>query len=290
MSYLHASDSSFNFAPPPLSPRDLVRGEITLSSLPALYHELNRVLETPGNDAQDAAQVIERDPALAARLLALTNSAYFGLVRRVDTVAHAITLIGLQELRTLVLTMVVVEKFKGLPNDLEDMTSFWRQSMVCALVARGLSLKAGRASTAGRLFSAGLLHRVGDLLIFRRLPELAHQAFLRRRDNGFPLWEAEQQLLGLDYGVVGAALAEFWRFPPELVELLAFQQQPAKAKICQRHCALLCLAVNAAHGRDVPLGDASWRLAEVSPQVLAGVRVESDRQVAEVARVYGISC
>ncbi|ADH85049.1 HDOD domain-containing protein [Desulfurivibrio alkaliphilus] len=290
MSYSPLTDNSFDHVPVSLSPRDLVRGEITLASLPALYHELNRVVATPGSVAQDAALVIERDPALAARLLALVNSAYYGLVRQVDTIAHAITLVGLEELRTLVLATVVVEKFSGLPNELEDMADFWRQSLVCAVVARGLSLKTGRASVAGRLFTAGLLHRVGDLLIFRRLPELARQALLHHRDNGLPRWEAERRLLGFDYAQVGAELAQWWQFPPELVELLALQQQPEKASICQQHCALLCLAVNAAHGGELPPAAASWQLAEVSPQVLAGILAEADRQVAEIAGVYGISC
>ncbi|MFU8818099.1 MAG: HDOD domain-containing protein [Desulfurivibrio sp.] len=275
--------------PAPFSPHDLLRGEVVLASPPTLYHELNRVLETSGRTAKDAAAVIERDPALTARLLALVNSSFFGLSRQVATVAHAITMVGLRELRHLVLATVVLERFRGLNNELEDMGTFWRQSLACALLSRRLGDGAGGVKEAEVLFTAGLLHRIGDLIIFRRVPELAREALFRRLGNDMPLWEAERSVLGFDYGDVGAELAELWKFPSVLVELLAYQQRPENAVRHPRLCALLHLAVNTAHDEVPPPAAAPcWRLAGIVPKTLAGFQAETLKQVTEAAKAYGL--
>ncbi|HET97129.1 MAG TPA: HDOD domain-containing protein, partial [Desulfurivibrio alkaliphilus] len=254
-----------------------------------LYHELNRVLETPGRTAKDAAAVIERDPALTTRLLALVNSSFFGLRRRVSTVAHAITMVGLRELRHLVLATEVLERFRGIGSDLEDMGSFWRQSLACALLCRRLEEAAVGNEESGLLFTVGLLHRVGDLIIFRRAPELARQALLRHRDNGLPLWEAEQTVMGFDHGDVGAKLAELWQFPSIMVELLRFQQRPKLAPTHPRLCAILYLAVNTVHEEMLPPAAAPcWTLAGTTPEALGGLKTEILNQAAEIAKIYGL--
>ena len=119
----------------------------TLLSLPDVFARVNDLIDDPKSSARDIAEVISHDPGLTARLLKVVNSAYYGLSAPVDTVAKAVTVVGMEDLHALILGTSTVEAFQRIPSDLMDMDSFWHRSVFCALAAREL---AGRMAAKNR--------------------------------------------------------------------------------------------------------------------------------------------
>ena len=161
-----------------------------LVSLPDIYLRLKAVLDDPNSNLADVADVVGTDPAMTARVLRLVNSAYFGLATEIATVSRAISLLGSQEVHDLVLTVSVAESFDGMSNEVMDMSSFWRRSVVCAITGRELASMCNVLDSE-RLFVAGLLRDIGHLFIYQATPQKAQQAIQRiGRDRGIPLVEA----------------------------------------------------------------------------------------------------
>jgi HD-like signal output (HDOD) protein/CheY-like chemotaxis protein len=184
-------------------------GEVDgLPSLPRIYGDLTAALESPNCGAGEIAAVVCRDPALAAKVLQLVNSSFFGLPRRVTSVPEAVAYLGVATLRSLVLST-------------EAMSLFRPAARAAGLDVDGLSVRAVAAATeAARLaapehrsdaFTAGLLSDVGLLLLAAKAPELL------RRD------EAD---LGFGHGAAGAYLLGLWGLPPGVVEAVAFHHEP----------------------------------------------------------------
>src|SRR3569623_1140400 len=271
-----------------LSPRELVTGTIELASLPEVFLRVNEMIDSTRYTAADIGHVISRDPGLTARLLKLANSAFYIFPSQIDTVSRAITIIGTRELRDLILATSVARIFKGLPNDLITMDDFWRHSVCCGLAARNLAAQRGER-LEDRFFVAGLLHDIGSLLIYRKVPELAREALLRCQHNDIPLYRAEQDVLGFDHAAVGAEILRKWKLPEQLQEVVECHHMPGHAGRFPRDTALVHIADvvaeamqygSAGDPRVPPMDPAAWRLAELSDNNIADVMEEVERQFA----------
>jgi HD-like signal output (HDOD) protein len=179
-----------------------------LPSLPRIYGDLTAALESPHCGADTIAGVVCRDPALAAKILQLVNSSFFGLPRHVAALPQAVAYLGVTTLRSLVLST-------------EAMSLFRPAARAAGLDVDALSARAAATATeAARLaapdhrhdaFTAGLLSDLGLLLLAAKAPELL------RRDEGE---------LGFTHGAVGAYLLGLWGLPPAVVEAVAFHHEP----------------------------------------------------------------
>jgi len=203
-----------------LMPSDLVRGDVPLASLPDVFQRFSEKLEDPGAKASDFADILQTDPALTMRVLRIVNSAYYSFSSEITNIAHAITIIGLGDLRELILAVSVAEFFKGLPNELVSMETFWRHSVMTAILAAELQ-KSPPVQTSESMFTAGLLHDVGSLVIYNKIPEMAKSVIeLQERENK-PVQELELRVIGFDHAAVGTELMQFWRLPEFLVQTVA---------------------------------------------------------------------
>ena len=115
--------------------KSLVADITDLASLPGVCLRVMELADDPKASAADLAEVISHDPGLAARLLKLVNSAYFGLRNPVDDLGMAVRVCGTESLRTLALATGAVSAFKDIPNDLVDMDAYWNASVHCGLLA-----------------------------------------------------------------------------------------------------------------------------------------------------------
>ncbi|MBI4984717.1 MAG: HDOD domain-containing protein [Rhodocyclales bacterium] len=154
---------------------DLVKDISGLVTLPDVYLRISQLLDNPNSGAGDIAKAIARDPAFTLRLLKVANSALYRFPSAISTVTKAVSVIGTSQIRNLALSMSVAKSFAGLPNDLVSMENFWKHSLYCALVARHLGREARRCDPDA-LFTAGLLHDIGELVIFNRRPDAARSA------------------------------------------------------------------------------------------------------------------
>lgn len=224
-----------------LKPVDLVRGDVPLPSLPDIFQRFSAKLEEPGAKATDFSEILETDPALTMRVLQIVNSAYYSFSSEITNVAHAITIIGLTDLRELILAISVVEFFEGMPSGLISMKSFWRHSVMTGLLARELQQSPG-IKIDESMFTAGLLHDVGSLVIFSRLPEMSRSVIELRDREEKPVYLLEQQVIGFDHAAVGQELMQYWRLPDFLHTTVGYHHMPEKAFNFQTETALLALA------------------------------------------------
>lgn len=213
----------------PTSPNlnDLLEGDVRLASPPEVFARLRRLLQDPDSSLGVLADTIERDPGLSARVLRLANSAFFSLPGQVASITEAVSILGIREVQDLVLATEVIQRFDNLPEDLVDIYSYWRDSLRCAVLSHQLGQLLPQPGES--LFLAGLLHDIGHLVIYSRLPEAGRKALLEHRHRGIPLHESERAILGFDYAQIGAALAYRWDLPEMLCSVLAHQLQPEAA-------------------------------------------------------------
>ena len=253
----------------------LVQGNVKLVSLPHVCIRVNLMVDDPDHTASEIGNVIQQDASLTARLLKIANSPLYGFRSRVDTISRAVTVIGQRELRDLVFAVSAVRTFAQIPVDLANMASFWRHSIFTGLVAKLLAQQCGVLHTE-RLFVAGLLHDLGELLIYHKMPELAQKALRRSVAMDEPLHLAEHTLLGFDHAAVGGALATLWELPPTLHGAIRFHHEPDAAPDCLE-ASLIHLANAIAHiaeapdQRDALLARSSqqaWKMTRLSTDVI----------------------
>lgn len=192
---------------------ELLRQPQALPVVPDVAARLIATFQEEDVDLQRIALDVERDPALAARLLKQANSSLFRLLRPVHSVRDAVAVLGLNRLRALVLAAAVQERFAKVQG--LDLEAFWRYSFAAATVARLIC--APRRLDENVAFTAGLLHGVGELVMHMGMPD-AMQAI----DQACPLLSleragTERATLGYAYADAGAALVDQWHLPRLLV-------------------------------------------------------------------------
>ena len=229
-----------------MTPQDLVARNVRLVSLPEVCIQVQTLADSPHTSAEDIGEVIGKDTALTSRLLKLVNSAYFSLPRKVDTVTRAVNMIGTRELRNLTMAASAAEVFARIPGNLIDMATFWQHSVYCGLVARNLAQHCNVLHSE-RLFTAGLLHDVGRLLMLMKLPDETAEAESLRRQSDKDICELEQQLVGFDHAEVGQVLLLHWNMPANLCASILYHHNPREAHDAHLEAALIHIADQVTH-------------------------------------------
>lgn len=275
---------------------DLIREIGGLVSLPDMYLRINQLVDDPDSSSEDIAKVVSQDPSFTVRLLRVANSSLYGFSSTVDSVPRAVSIIGTNQIRNLALSMSVARSFAGLPNELVSMDNFWYHSLLCALAARHLA-RAARRCDPDALFTAGLLHDIGELVIFNRLPEKAREALeivLDSQDE-IMVHEAENQVMGFSHAEVGGELARQWNLPPLLEECIAFHHDIEQASRYPRETALVHLANVAALMAEIDsidpddveqINPRAWEITGLEASVLPEIVTEIRAEVGEIAKLF----
>ncbi|MFW2372138.1 MAG: HDOD domain-containing protein [Gammaproteobacteria bacterium] len=213
----------------PKSPEALVNGVIKLVSLPEIFIRVNQVMSDPNHDAKQLGDVISHDPSLTARILRIVNSAFYGLRVKIELVSRAVSVIGEEDLRNLVLATSAVETFKRIPNELVDIDLFWRHSIHTGIVAKLLSRHCNILH-GERLFVAGLLHDIGKLIMYHQEPDLSQDILLEASDTDGVIFRAEEEILGFNHADVGGALITAWKLADTLKDTISYHHAPLLAR------------------------------------------------------------
>ncbi len=267
-----------------------------LVTLPQVFLRISQLVDDPQSSLSDIAKAASHDPAFTLRMLRVANSAFYGFPSAIDTVDRAVSVIGTTQMRNLALSMSVASSFAGLPNDLVTMDNFWRHSLYCALIARALAREV-RGCDPSAVFTAGLLHDIGELVLFNRLPEKARASLLLVLDEAddLPVYRAEQRIIGFDHAEVGGELAKRWGLPELLVECIACHHDIGRADRHPRETALVHLANILAqmaeldlHAMDdvPPVDPAAWVLTGLDESIVEQVVYEARREIAETHELF----
>ncbi len=229
-----------------MTPQDLVTRNVRLVSLPEVCIQVQALADSAHTTADDIADVVSKDTALTTRLLKLVNSAYFSLPRKIDTVSRAVNMIGMRELRNLTLAASAAEVFSSIPPDLIDMAGFWQHSVFTGLLARNLA-QGCNVLHSERLFTAGLLHDVGRLLMLMKVPEETARAEARRLQSKRDICELEEDMIGFSHAEVGEALLRHWNMPDNLCASIRYHHDPSSAGNAHLEAAIVHIADRITH-------------------------------------------
>ena len=228
-----------------MTPQQLVQEVEHLFSLPDVAVRLNELIDQPDTSTKQLVDVVQLDAGIAASVLRLANSAWYGLPSRVDTISRAITLIGTKALRDLVMSASVITSFKGISSEFVDMMDFWDNSVTCGVVTRNLAKKCGIRESE-RMFLAGLLHKVGRLVFYASRPVQYRQVLMDKDMGEAAVVEAERAIFGFTYAELGGALLRAWRVPEALDEVIAYQLNPFDAPYYNKEAAIVHMAADIA--------------------------------------------
>jgi HD-like signal output (HDOD) protein len=224
-----------------MTPQSLAQEVHRLFSLPDVAIRINALLAAPDTSTRQLVEVAQLDPALTAMLLKLANSAYYGLDSKVETLSHAIAVVGQNALLNMVTAVSVIKTFTGIPGDVVDMARFWEHSVTCGVLARLLARRVGIGGEEN-LFVAGLLHAVGKLVFYTRRPQQYRPVLAVRELGSRAVAAREREVFGFDYAELGAALLASWKLPEILLVMVRHHPHPADAPSHAREVALLHVA------------------------------------------------
>ncbi len=203
-----------------------------------------RVLDMVADDtttAADLEDVLRSDVSLVTSVLKLANSAFYGVRRQVDSLRHALLLLGRSEVQSLVLSRVMFQAFKS-PQGVQKtlMVGVWKHSLECALAAESISMQLGEGDSI--FFLGGMLHDVGKLVVIQKFIQdiegFDHYDALDEEDG----LQMELEALGCGHGELGAMLLHRWMFPAELEEMVRMHHNYTRIASCKRVCQILILA------------------------------------------------
>lgn len=190
-----------------------------LYSLPAVAAEVLRLTSEPAPSTAAIRECLERDPALAARLLRVVNSSLFGLSRPVSDLNQALSLLGIRPLKMLVLGFSLPkELFAGV--EAAVLSRYWRRSLVKAVAARELAERLWRIA-GDEPFIAGLVQDIGLLALVQQLGDSFLHFLEHLHNRGGNLLAAELESLGFDHLVLSSRLLGHWGLPENLVAAVA---------------------------------------------------------------------
>lgn len=271
--------------------QQLTSGMSDLVSLPQVGMRVIEMVESPKYSAMDIGKAISQDPGLTARLLKIANSPFYGQSARIDTVSRAVTLLGSQQIRNLVIATTTIHAFDGIPNDLISMEDFWYHSIACGLAAKYLSTQL-RGIEQEAMFIAGLLHDIGQLVIFNKLPEQAREVLLHVEDDPEEpeIYQIEARLLGFDHAQVGMELLKQWHLPPLFQECTAYHHNIEMASEYPREVALIHIAnsiavmaeLNSTHDEHPAINERAWEISGLDREIIEPAMQEVQEQVRQM--------
>jgi putative nucleotidyltransferase with HDIG domain len=197
-----------------------------LPSLPRTYARLRTALSEPDTSLDEVVRIVESDVAISAKVLQLVNSAFFGVTREISDIKAAVGYLGITVLQNLVLSVEIFRTFH--PKRTTPGFSIEKFDQHSHLTAR-IASEIGRTMTiSNAVVVAGLLHDIGKLVIAESAPEHLRRAILVMHQEQRPLFDVEEQLIGVSHAEVGAYLLSLWGLPSPVVEAVAHHHHPER--------------------------------------------------------------
>jgi len=274
---------------------DIVSRISNLPSMPTVVQEMFRVMGIPDCTSRDVARALEKDQALTAKILRVANSPFYGLSRKVDTVDRACTILGLNTVKNLVLSVSVIDVFKSKKRaGAFDVREMWKHNLGCAVAAKAVFET--KYKNGDDAFVGGLLHDIGKMILDIYMPKeyiRVHELYSR----GMPLIEAEMQVIGKTHALAGRILARKWKFPEHIEEMIALHHRPASAKIAPEQVFSVhigneiakSLSLGSSNERFVmPIDERAWNAFFDRPGILASTLEIICDEYEQIGDAFGL--
>lgn len=195
--------------------------------MPSIPLVLTKILQALDNDSASSSQLQElilHDPPLSARILKLANSAFYSFKTEVKTMSHAISLLGINLVKSLAIGVNLFDSFtNGMRNEAIVLNKLWTHSFGVGLVSQEIWMCRSSRKDGEFAFLCGLLHDIGKVVFFRKDASQYGAVFAASKSQEEPdISYYETQLYGVDHAAMGAILAKGWGLPPELVTSIRY--------------------------------------------------------------------
>lgn len=275
-----------------MTPEKLASEVENLFSLPEVYFKIKKTIDHPASTVNDLAEIVVKDPNISARILRIVNSSFFGFATEIDSIPRAINIMGMAQLHDLVLTVSATKAFKGINSDLINMKDFWLHSVYSAAIAKLLARKCNVVDSE-RLFVSGLLHDIGHLVIYTKLPSQTLKLLEAAKTQQIPLSQLEKSTFGFDYAEVGGELLQFWKLPTCLIQSIKQHTQIQAEGQFAFDAAIIHIAnimvlqeESKKTGFKPPNFDSlSFQLTSLSEEDLEPIKTEAKKNMADILKL-----
>ncbi len=191
-----------------------------IPTLPVIAVKVNKMLDDLNVTSGQLSDTIEKDPALVSRLLKLVNSAFYGFQAQINSISHAITILGFNTVRNTIISASVIKSFSR--RDFWEgfnISDFWKHSVAVAVTAKYLAGK-NRLCTPDEAFVSGILHDVGKIVLAQYYQDTFKEILALMREQSQPFNETEMKLLPANHAQIGGYMARKWQLPDNLSETI----------------------------------------------------------------------
>ena len=256
-----------------------------IPTLPVIYSKLGKLLQSPDATIQAVSNIISEDQVIAAKVLKFVNSAFYGFPQRIGSLQRAIVILGFNTIKNLVFATSVFDMFRGVETiSAFDKKGFWKHCIGCAVASRVLA-EAADLRNPDEVFTGGLLHDIGKLVVAVQYPEKFSAVINEVQKTGAPMVEAERKIFGFDHTQVGSALAVQWRFPLDTAQMigshhLAEGAIPQRKDIAAVHIGnILSMALGLGTGGEKRLANVNAKAWELMGLTLSSIELVMDKTV-----------
>ncbi len=188
-----------------------------LPALPEIFFEFNKAVKDPFLSIRQISQIVSKDQGLVSRVLRLANSALYSGFSEIRSIPQAISFLGIEMLRNIVLQIALVKTFRFRSEKMPDfdVRVFWEHSIATAYFADLLARKLNLPKDEG-FYLGGLLHDIGKLLLFQYFPLRFEEIVLKEITADLPAIKAEEDILGINHAEIGGYLSRKWKFSKDL--------------------------------------------------------------------------
>lgn len=196
-----------------------------IPTLPEVSSEIMTAIEDEESSIKEITLLIEQDMALATQILKVANSPFYGTLNRVSTIGHAIMILGLGEVKSLLLVCAVQNFFKNSEGDKQTRKRFWRHSVLCSQVTRLLA-RHFKCQANDTLFISGLIHDIGKIILDQYMHREFRMIMTFIEQNLVTFSQAEKEILGVTHYQIGAKLLQQWNFPKQVIMQVFYHHAP----------------------------------------------------------------
>ncbi len=215
-----------------------------LPTIPGVLKRLSIIIENPQVSLNEITEFVSNDPALTTKILKMVNSAIYGFPGRISSVSHAIMLLGLNVVKGLLLGVSVFEVMQKAMGGLRE------HSLACAVTARIIAQRKGMKEPE-EISVSGLLHDIGKVILALEFPKEYMEVMARSEKMGITIHEAERASFAESHAAIGTWLAEKWRFPRNLTEVIEYHHSPQLSKHAPLETAIIHFSDILVRGRGI---------------------------------------
>ncbi|MEM9443756.1 MAG: HDOD domain-containing protein [Verrucomicrobiota bacterium] len=212
-----------------------------IPSLPRVATELQRIISEEDFSYTKVEDLIMQDTALAAKILKIANSPVYGLSREVESISQAMMIMGMHEIKEIVMGTACVDAFKKFNMKHFDINKFCKHALACAVSARYLASNMGINPLEG-YFVAGLIHDLGQIIMAKAFPEAYVKSLDLAVSKNLTTSNAEQEIFKFDHTIIAQAVLEHWKMPKALQAVARYHHNPGMADQFQQEVSIIHLS------------------------------------------------